>query len=274
MAATLSFFSRRRLINSCLLLAAGGVFWALQNHYALGLRSTALLSGAVLFGSCLVLALFNARKKLPFIPLLRASTWTQFHIYAGWFAVAVFFVHAGWRVPTGRFEVALYIMFCAVALSGIVGLFISRIYPSRLRMHGENLIYERIPALRQQLQKDAEQIIWKSVNETKSFTLAKYYESKLKDYFAVQKNTGAHLLGSEKSVNELIEELNQLQRYMVVSERAFLAEIIECVRAKDNLDMQVTCQGVLKYWLFVHIPLTFSLLLMALLHGLLALAFN
>jgi hypothetical protein len=100
------------------------------------------------------------------------------------------------------------------------------------------------------------------------------YESKLKAYFSAKKNTLLHLIGSEEAVNDLTEELNQLQRYMVASERVFLTEIIECVKAKDNLDMQATCQGVLKYWLFIHIPLTFSLLLMGLLHGLMALAFN
>ena len=274
MAATLTFFSRRRLINLGLLLAAVALFWVSQEIYAKGIRSTALLSGGALFVTCLGLALFNARKKLPFIPLLRASTWTQVHIYAGWFAVAVFLFHTDLRLPNGRFEVALYIVFVAVALSGVAGLIISRIYPSRLRMYGENLIYERIPALRQQLQVDVEKIIWKSVNETKSFTLARFYESKLKSYFATNQNTLLHLIGSDAAASDLTEELNQLQRYMVVSERAFLAEVIDCIKAKDNLDMQVTCQGVLKYWLFIHIPLTFSLLLMGLLHGLMAMAFN
>ncbi len=274
MAATLSFFSRRRLINLALLLAAVGVFLVLQTIYSQGLRSTAWLSGGVLFATCVGLALFNARKKLPFIPLLRAATWTQVHIYAGWFAVAVFLLHTGLRWPNGRFETALFMVFSAVALSGVAGLIISRIYPSRLRLYGENLIYERIPALRQQLQADVEQIIWKSVNETKSFTLARFYETKLKAYFSGQKNTLSHLICSEEAVNDLTEELNQLQRYMVVSERVFLAEVIECVKAKDNLDLQATCQGVLKYWLFIHIPLTFSLLLMGLLHGLMAMAFN
>jgi hypothetical protein len=274
MASTLTFFSQRRLINLGLLLSAVAAFWALQESYANGIRSTGLLSGTALFGTCLLLALFNARKKLPFIPLLKASTWTQFHIYAGWFAVVVFFFHTGLRMPNGLFEIALYSVFLAVALSGVLGLIISRIYPSRLRLYGENLMYERIPSLRQQLQADVEKIIWKSVNETKSFTLARMYEAKLKAYFSAKQNTLLHLIGSEEAVNDLTEELNQLQRYMVASERVFLAEVIECVKAKDNLDMQATCQGVLKYWLFIHIPLTFSLLLMGLLHGLMALAFN
>lgn len=274
MAATLTFFTRRRLLNTALLVAAAVAFWCAYDARVQTLRPAPFFTGAVLFFTCVALAFFNARKKLPFIPLLRASVWTQFHVYAGWFAVIVFLLHTGFRLPNGLFETALYAVFAVVALSGVFGLVLSRVYPQKLRIHGENLMYERIPALRHQLQKDAEQIIWKSVQETKSFTLAKFYESRLKKYFAKQQNTFSHLIGSEAPFTKLNEELRQLQRYMVAAERVFLDEMIECVSSKDNLDQQRACQGALKYWLFVHIPLTFSLLLMGCLHGLLALAFS
>lgn len=274
MAATLTYFTRRRLFNALLLITAGFAFWNAHDARMQTLRPAPLFTGAVLFFTCVGLAFFNARKKLPFIPLLKASTWTQVHIYAGWFTVAVFLVHTGFRAPNGPFEIALYTVFSVVALSGVFGLLISRVYPQKLRMHGENLMYERIPGMRHQLQKDTEAVIWKSIQETKSFTLAKFYETRLKKYFSKQQNTFAHLIGSEAPFNRLNEELQQLQRYMVAAERTFLAEVMECVAAKDNLDQQRACQGALKYWLFVHIPLTFSLLLMGGLHGLLALAFS
>ena len=274
MAATLTFFSRRRIFNIALLAGAVGAFWFSQEARVQSLRPAALFTGTVLFFTCVGLAFFNARKKLPFIPLLKASVWTQFHVYAGWFSVAVFLTHTGFRIPNGLFETALYLVFSTVALSGVFGIIISRVYPQKLRMHGENVIYERIPGLRHQLQKDTEEIIWKSVQETKSFTLAKFYESRLKNYFSQQQNTFSHLIGSEAPFNKLNEELQQLQRYMVAAERTFLAEVIKCVAAKVNLDQQRACQGMLKYWLFVHIPLTFSLLLMGSIHGLLALAFS
>ena len=39
------------------------------------LLPAALWTGVLLYGLVLALALFNARKKLPFLPLTRASTW-------------------------------------------------------------------------------------------------------------------------------------------------------------------------------------------------------
>ncbi len=53
-------------------------------------------------------------------------------------------------------------------------------------------------------------------------------------------------------------------------ERGILAQIVERIRAKDDLDFQQARQGVLKGWLFVHIPLTYSMLLAGMVHGILA----
>ena len=46
----------------------------------------AMYTGWLLLALVLGLTFFNARKKLPFLPLLSASTWLQAHIYLGWLA--------------------------------------------------------------------------------------------------------------------------------------------------------------------------------------------
>ena len=46
------------------------------------------------------------------------------------------------------------------------------------------------------------------------------------------------------------------------------------MRRKDDLDFHEARQRLLKTWLFVHIGLTYGLVVLALLHGLLALAFR
>jgi len=46
------------------------------------------------------------------------------------------------------------------------------------------------------------------------------------------------------------------------------------VRQKDGLDYHYALQLVLKGWLFTHIPLTYSLLLLTLVHVVLVFAFS
>jgi hypothetical protein len=269
MVASLTRFARRRLGNSLILAVLLGTAWALQRGFDRTLHYTAVATGLALFFTCVFLAFFNARKKLPFIPMLRAATWTQLHVYAGWFSVGLFLLHTSGG-PTGArgpFLTVLGVLFWLVAGSGVAGLIISRIYPARLRLHGENIIFERIPSLRFKLQQEVEALVWKSVNETKSFTLAEFYATRLKSYFARPHHTFHHLIKSDAPLQTLLGEVALLQRYMVDTERVILAEITDCIRAKDNLDFQLACQGLLKYWLFIHIPLTFSLLILGFVHG-------
>jgi len=266
-------FARRRLINSLLLVAAGAAAWVLQRQADISLHHTAIITGLVLLAICVGLAFFNARKKLPFIPLLRAATWTQIHIYVGWFAILLFLIHVHFHLPTGLFNITLAVVFALVALSGVFGLILSRVMAFRLTLHGENVMFERIPALRAQLQRDAEAIVVKSVQETKSTTIADFYATRLQPYFARPQSRIRHLLGLEPPLKAILADVHLLGRYTNDREHAILAELVACLEAKDNLDFQLAGQGLLKYWLFVHIPLTASLLILGVIHGLYAFTF-
>src|SRR6266487_4163958 len=97
------------------------IYWGLDGALTNSLRNPALVSGLVLISLILLLGLFNARKKLPFLPLLKASTWLEVHIYGGLFAVVLFLFHIGLKAPQGFLEISLAILFLAVSLSGFFG---------------------------------------------------------------------------------------------------------------------------------------------------------
>src|SRR5688572_14315422 len=100
------------------------------------LPRAAYLTGWTLLAFMLVLTLYNGRKKIPFLPLLKSKTWLQFHIYAGYFTFLLFLGHVRMRFPTGWFEITLASLYVLVMLSGILGLFISRSFPKRLTTRG------------------------------------------------------------------------------------------------------------------------------------------
>jgi hypothetical protein len=102
------------------------------------LEPDAIYTGLLLIFLVVALTLFNARKKLPFLRLIRAAVWLQVHIYAGWFCLFVFLLHIHFRVPRGAFEIVLALVFCIVILSGIFGLYISRELPDFLLVYSRN----------------------------------------------------------------------------------------------------------------------------------------
>ena len=65
-----------------------------------------------------------------------------------------------------------------------------------------------------------------------------------------------------------------LDRYLNSDERKLMLEIAQFIRSKENLDFQLNAQRALKLWLFVHIPVTYSLILLGLVHGIIAWAFT
>ena len=256
-----------------LFLITAGCVW-IDYSLKVSLQPAAQISGLLLFGVLLVLTAFNARKKLPFLPLWRAATWLRFHVYAGWFSVALFLMHVDFRLPAGGLEVTVAVLFVLVALSGVIGHVLSRVLPARLTVHGENLVFERIPAYRQELRREVEAMVLKAVEAIGSTTISDFYEERLAAYFARPCNCGSHLFGSPKPLHALLERIDALERFLNPAEREVMAEIAERVRAKDNLDFQWYLQGVLKLWLFVHIPLTYGLLILAAAHGMLAWKFT
>ena len=64
-----------------------------------------------------------------------------------------------------------------------------------------------------------------------------------------------------------------MDRYLNDREREISRSLAELIEAKDNLDYQWTMQWVLKRWLFVHIPLTYGMMIIAVIHAILAHAF-
>ena len=267
-------FRARWVLGFGLTAAAAGLYWTVDSALASTLRPAPVFSGLVLFALILFLALFNARKKLPFLPLLNASIWMQVHVYAGLFSMFLFLLHIGFRLPRGPLETALAALFAVVSVSGVAGLAISRWVPAQLTLHGENVLFERIPALRWNLKQEVEALALASVPGTHSTTIADFYEQRLRAYFERPRNLWSHLVGSAKPLHTLLAEVDAMDRYLDTEERKLMARIAELIRLKENLDFQLAAQGLLKLWLFVHIPLTYALILVGLVHGILAWEFT
>jgi hypothetical protein len=274
MAAAMRTFASRRLTLSVATVVIATALILAWEIGRIALRPTPVYSGAFLLALVLGLTFFNARKKLPFLPLLTAHTWLQAHIYLGWLTVIVFVLHTGGRVPDGRLEILLSLCFYGVAVSGAFGLWISRRLPSRMVRSGESLVFERIPALRHRLHEDVMELVRKAEVETKSTTLGDFYVRELNRYFDYVPRLFGPLLGDDIVHHGVSRELTVLRRYLDKRETEFADQLAALVETKRNLDFQFASQRLLKLWLFVHIPLTYGLLVLAAAHVWLALHYT
>src|SRR5580765_6984116 len=129
-------FMRQRWVGWTLVLLASALLVFLHARFRFTMPRISYLTGWLLFGLILALTLFNARKRVPFLPLFSSESWLQFHIYAGLLTALLFIIHISYRVPTGKFQQALACLYMLVMLSGIFGLVVSRTFPRRLTTRG------------------------------------------------------------------------------------------------------------------------------------------
>ena len=269
----MNHFSRRRLRNISLTIFVVAALAAVVAWMDRSLLHSSFFTGYVLIGSLFLLAAFGMRKRLPMISGIgSAAFWMQMHIYVGFGSFAVFAMHIAFRVPDGVFESILALLYCVVFFSGLYGLWASRTIPRKLTSVGDEVIFERIPAFKRHLARRAQTMVMESCENTP--VLANFYVNRLSRFFERRRGLAYLLMPTGRTRRQLIAEIEELDRFLAHDDRRISRELAMMVRKKDDLDYHTAMQGRLKMWLFVHIAMTWSLLIFSVVHGVLAHAFG
>lgn len=267
-----SFSGRRKkyALISVLMIAAIFTWTAVLRN---GLLNSSFFTGYVFIGCLFFLTALGMRKRLSFLPQFGSvSFWTQVHIYVGLATFAIFGMHVNWRIPDGGLEVFLSVLYLLVAFSGVYGIYASRVLPKRLTAIDEEVIYERIPAFGQQLANQARGIVLEACETSE--VLAKFYTHRLINFFERPRSLAYFIRPTGNRRRQLVGEIEALDRFLAEDQRIVSRKLAGLVQQKDDLDFHRAIQGRLKIWLFAHVGLTYSLLIVAIVHGVMAHAFS
>jgi hypothetical protein len=258
-----------------LLIAAtsGGLFWVVW-LYGNGLRDPRYLDGWVLaFGMGLQLA-FHIAIKTASLPPRSAKRWRRMHISIGYLLIAAFISHSDFSLPDTPFEWALWAGFVVVTLSGIFGTYLAWALRAK---HGidESLGYDRIPARGAELALAVHSVVAHVDPAVRAIALPApphdawimdLYSTHLRDFLNGPPNLAAHLTGSQRQLRRLTDEIDNLSKYVDQRSQEKLAAIKNLVVEKDRLDFARVHLGLARAWLFVHVPVTYALIVLTLLH--------
>ena len=266
--------TKKRSIKLLILLFVSLLMFFANQYYAYSLKTPAFFTGWFMFALIIFLLLLNSRKKLSFLPIGSAYFWTQLHIYAGLFLAAIFFMHIQFSWPNGSLEIVLAILFILVTISGMLGLWVSRILPPRLTHHTEFVIYERIPGIRDLIREEVQTRIDQVLQQYQSRALSDLYAQHLFMYLSESKDFFGHLFHSSAVYDQWDKRFTAVRAYLSDDELLICDEIQQLTKQKTDLDNQFAARSILKYWLFLHIPLSYVLLVFVLLHMLLTYGFT
>lgn len=272
-----------RQIVQCLLITSFsvGFLWLVQ-VYGNGLRDPRYLDGWVLAGGMALQLLFHIIVKVARLSPKSAMRWRKLHIFVGYLLIVAFLTHSDFSLPDTAFEWALWIGFALVMLSGIFGTYLAWSLSAKGRI-AEGVSYDRIPALRDELAEKVRAV----VAETDDFAaqialpilphdawIEDLHNTHLHEFFNGPRNFGAHLIGSQRPLKLLTDEIDKLSRYVDQKGRDRLVTIKGLLIEKDRLDFARVHLGLTRGWQMVHVPVTYALVVLTIVHVIVVYAFS
>jgi hypothetical protein len=266
-----------------ILIAAisGGLFWLVW-IYGNSLRDPRYLDGWVLAGGMGLQLSFHIAIKTASLSAKSAARWRKIHIFVGYLLVAVFISHSDLSLPDTAFEWVLWAGFVLVTLSGIFGTYLDWSLQAKYGLD-ERIGHDRIAARRAELARDVHAAVSQTDPAASEIALPvppddawimDLYTTHLRDFFQGQRNYVAHLIGSQRPLKQLSDEIDNLSRYVDQRGQAKLAAIKNLVIEKDRLDFARVYLMLAKGWLFVHVPATYVLIVLTVLHVVVVYAFS
>ncbi len=249
------------------------LYWFIET-YDVSLRDPRFLDGWILFIGLLVQILFHFRKRSKFLGFGKAKTWLRFHVYFGFFLIAVFALHTDFSLPDTTIEWVLWSLFVIVSVSGVIGLYLTQNVPQKLQDNAVQVTFENIPTVRHRLASEVTSLAMASAQQDGKRSISNLYLNTLHSYFKKPQNFFSHLGNSQRPLRRIQNEIHDMERYQDDKGREILKKIENLVMVKNNLDFQYAHQGVLHVWLFVHVPATYGLAVIALFHVALAYAYS
>jgi hypothetical protein len=272
----------RQTVKSLLAVAlSAGLFWLVW-IYGNGLRDPRYLDGWLLAAGMGIQVYFHIAIKTSSLSPKAAKRFRSVHIFLGYLLIAAFILHSDFTLPDTGFEWALSAGFVLVTLSGIFGTYLEWSRRTKGRID-EGVGYDSIPARRAELARDVHAAVVKTDHAAAAVALPApphdawimdLYAAHLRSFFQAQRNFTAHLIGSQRPLKRLTDEIDNLSRFVDQRSQEKLAVVKNLVIEKDRLDFARVHLGLAKGWLYVHVPVTYALIVLTVLHVLVVYAFS
>ena len=250
-----------------------------------------LVYGIVGFGFMAFVTLLSLRKKLPIWRIGRTQSWMRGHLWLGALSLPLILLHAGFLFGHGLTSILMW-LFVVVYVSGVFGAYLQHTMPRRI-MHDVPMetIYDQIGHVREQLLDEADTVVADACGSLQvevpvaasgavalasvmrvaaddTAPLREFYVREMRAF--VQAPSRSHPLANETTSAGRFSRLRALVQPALAGALTDLENICEEER---QLLRQEKMHGLLHSWLVIHVPLSFALMALAVVHIVMALRF-
>ena len=250
-----------------------------------------LVCGIVGFGFMAFVTLLSLRKKFPIWRIGRTQSWMRGHLWLGALSFPLILLHSGFLFGHGLTSILMW-LFVGVYASGIFGAYLQHTMPRRImRQVPMETIYDQIGHVREQLIDEADTVVADAcgslqvevpvaasgavalasvmrVGADDTAPLREFYLGEMRAFLRAP--TRSHALAGETTAAGRFSRLRALVQPALAGALSDLENICDEER---QLLRQEKMHGMLHAWLVVHVPLSFALMALALVHIVMALRF-
>ncbi len=207
-------------------------------------------------------AAYAGRRRLMRLNLGPSRFWLQFHIWGGLLFLLTALMHSGFSVPVGQLNRWLLGLSVWTGASGVLGLLIQRWIPKVLTS-GLSLEahYDRIPALVDEIRERSEALVAKSGTVVQEF-----YAANLAPALVRPEPRFIYVVDITGGIRAKMRRFDYLEQVLGAGERAAFGELRQLYLTKLELDAHSTLQRGLRWWIYLHAPLSFLLLVLVAIH--------
>jgi hypothetical protein len=247
-----------------------------------------ILYGVVGFALMVFAALLSVRKKVRIWRIGRAQTWMRGHLWLGLLSFPIILFHAGFAFGGALTRVMMW-TFLVVIVSGLAGAaiqhFLPRLMLTRVPME---TIYEQIPHVRSQLLMEADTVVSDACGALASVTdpaaeramsgaskfqttvrvdaddsapLREFYLAEMRPF--VTEPDRPHPLADRQHAEQVFARIRTL---LPAEFHRALGDLENICEEERQLSRQKQLHGWLHGWLLTHMPLSFALLVLAIIH--------
>lgn len=298
---------RAWFVGSVIVLAIGGALYVLYSIRSVGGVSggsaPGLIYGSVGFAMMIFAGLLGARKRVRTWRLGRATWWMRGHLWIGFLSFPFILFHGGFQLGNGALTRVLMVLFLIVFVSGIIGAVLQHFMPKMMteRVPMET-IYDQIDRVIGQLVVEGAQLV-SEIKAVVEQEIERQDEMEERGPVAVAggKNSGAAAAPDER-VSAKINSFFETQMKPYLTSRRFqkysLANPVQAAAAfrqlkvlvpetiwpkfedlenicaeKRELERQRTMHKWLHGWLLFHVPVSYALILLGVVHAFVALRY-
>ena len=218
-----------------------------------GMAAAALLVVALAYG---------LRRRMPRRGPGALHHWLQGHVYGGTLFLVLLAVHSGGEFPRGPLAWGLWLSSLWVVASGLLGICIQKWIPPALTSAlATEVHYDRIPELVVAVRERVESLVAASGDPVR-----KFHETNLESVLVGPRASLVYFFDITGGIQSRMRRFDYLKRLLEGSDAQRLEEVRTLTRTKLEMDAHYTLQKALRWWLYLHVPVSVLLAVLVGIH--------